>query len=42
MPEFSYTDLLPVGPDSTEYRLVSADGISTRQSLGRDFGSAPG
>jgi len=37
MPEFSYTDLLPVGPDSTEYRLVSADGISTRQSLGRDF-----
>ncbi len=37
MPDFSYTDLLPLGPDSTEYRLVSADGISTRQSLGRDF-----
>jgi fumarate hydratase class I len=37
MPDFSYTDLLPLGPDSTEYRLVSADGISIRQSLGRDF-----
>ncbi len=37
MPDFSYTDLLPLGPDSAEYRLVSADGISSRQSLGRDF-----
>ncbi len=37
MPEFSYTDLLPAGPDSTEYRLVTADGITARRSLGRDF-----
>jgi fumarate hydratase class I len=37
MPEFCYTDLLPVGADTTHYRLVSADGITTRHSLGRDF-----
>ncbi len=37
MPDFSYTDLLPLGPDSTEYRLVTGDGISTRRALGRDF-----
>ena len=37
MPEFSYTDLLPVGADTTEYRLVSDGGITTRQSFGRNF-----
>ena len=37
MPEFSYTDLLPLGPDTTEYRLVTGDGISTGRSFGRDF-----
>jgi fumarate hydratase class I len=37
MPEFRYSDLLPVGPDSTEYRLVSADGISSRSAFGREF-----
>ena len=37
MPDFSYTDLLPLGPDTTEYRLVSNDGISTRNALGRKF-----
>ena len=37
MPEFSYTDLLPLGPDRTEYRLVTGDGISTGRSFGRDF-----
>ena len=37
MPEFSHTDLLPLGPDSTEYRLVTEDGISTGRSFGRDF-----
>ncbi|MEY3094448.1 MAG: hypothetical protein RLZZ317_951, partial [Actinomycetota bacterium] len=26
MPEFIYEDLLPVGADTTEYRLVSKDG----------------
>jgi fumarate hydratase class I len=37
MPEFSYTDLLPLGEDSTDYRQVSADGISTRQAFGKTF-----
>ncbi len=37
MPEFSYTDLLPVGADTTEYRLVSDGGITTRRSFGRNF-----
>ncbi len=29
MPEFDYSDLLPLGPDPTQYRLVSAEGVST-------------
>jgi fumarate hydratase class I len=37
MPEFSYSDLLPTGPDATEYRLISADGVTVRQALGREF-----
>ena len=37
MPEFAYTDLLPLGPDATEYRLLTADGITRHQALGRDF-----
>jgi len=37
MPEFSYTDLLPLGPDATEYRLLTADGITTRAAFGREF-----
>jgi fumarate hydratase, class I len=37
MPEFSYTDLLPLGEDTTDYRQVSADGIATRQAFGRNF-----
>ena len=37
MPEFSYTDLLPLGPDPTEYRLLTADGITTRAAFGREF-----
>jgi fumarate hydratase class I len=37
MPEFAYTDLLPLGPDATEYRLLTADGITRRQAFGRDF-----
>jgi fumarate hydratase, class I len=37
MPEFSYTDLLPLGEDTTDYRQVSADGIATRQAFGRSF-----
>ena len=29
MPEFAYSDLLPVGADPTEYRLLTAEGVST-------------
>lgn len=29
MTEFAYSDLLPIGPDTTEYRLVTTEGIST-------------
>ena len=37
MPEFTHTELLPLGPDTTEYRLLAGDGITTRQAFGRDF-----
>jgi fumarate hydratase class I len=37
MPDFAYTDLLPLGPDATEYRLLTAGGITRRQAFGRDF-----
>jgi len=37
MPEFSYEDLLPVGPDQTEYRLVSTEGVSTFTAQGMEF-----
>lgn len=28
MPEFSFTEIFPLGPDTTEYRLVSTEGVS--------------
>ena len=34
MPEFCYADLLPVGPDNTEYRLLTTDGIGTQAAFG--------
>ncbi|MFX4294956.1 fumarate hydratase [Streptomyces bohaiensis] len=37
MPEFAYTDLLPTGEDSTPYRLVTAEGVSTVEVDGRTF-----
>jgi fumarate hydratase class I len=37
MPEFSYSDLLPTGPDTTQYRHLTSDGITVRQALGREF-----
>ena len=37
MPEFAHTELLPLGPDTTEYRLLTADGITTGQAFGREF-----
>ncbi|MEY2679685.1 MAG: hypothetical protein RLZZ160_763 [Actinomycetota bacterium] len=37
MPEFIYEDLLPVGADTTEYRLVSKEGVSTFEADGKTF-----
>jgi fumarate hydratase, class I len=37
MPEFAYTDLLPLGQDATQYRLLTAAGVSTREAFGRTF-----
>src|SRR5581483_5642153 len=35
--EFTFSELLPTGPDTTEYRLVSGDGVSSHSSFGRKF-----
>jgi fumarate hydratase class I len=37
MPGFGYTELLPPGEDDTPYRLLTAEGVRTRQSFGRTF-----
>ncbi|MGI8330660.1 fumarate hydratase [Actinomadura scrupuli] len=37
MPEFAYTDLLPLGQDDTEYRLLTSEGVSTLEAGGRTF-----
>jgi len=37
MPEFTPTELLPLGPDTTGYRLLTRDGVTTRESFGRKF-----
>ncbi|MCW2878587.1 MAG: fumarate hydratase [Sphaerisporangium sp.] len=37
MPEFDYTDLLPLGPDETEYRLITAEGVRKVEAAGRTF-----
>ena len=37
MPEFSYEDLLPIGPDETQYRLVTTEGVSTFTAQGLEF-----
>jgi len=36
-PEFRYSDLLPIGPDETPYRLVTTEGVSTFEAGGRTF-----
>jgi len=37
MPEFAYSDLLPLGEDKTPYRLVTSEGVSTFEADGRTF-----
>ena len=35
--EFRYSDLLPIGPDDTPYRLITTEGVSTTQVGDRTF-----
>jgi len=37
MPNFSYSDLLPLGPDTTKYRLVSKEGVSVVKLGDKEF-----
>jgi fumarate hydratase class I len=37
MPEFDYTDLLPLGPDETDYRLITSEGVRITEAAGRRF-----
>ena len=37
MTEFAYSDLLPLGPDDTEYRLVTDEGVETFEAGGQRF-----
>ena len=37
MPEFSYTDMLPVGADHTSYRKLTSEGVSTVEAAGRSI-----
>ena len=36
-PQFTYQDLLPIGEDKTEYRLLTKEGISSFTADGRQF-----
>ncbi|GAB2589803.1 fumarate hydratase [Streptomyces capparidis] len=37
MPDFAYTDLLPLGADDTPYRLLTGEGVGTFEAGGRRF-----
>ncbi|MBX7161825.1 MAG: fumarate hydratase [Acidimicrobiia bacterium] len=37
MTDFAYQDILPLGPDTTEYRLLTTDGVSTFDAGGERF-----
>jgi len=37
VPEFHHTDVLPLGPDDTEYRQLDLGGITPLRVDGRDF-----
>jgi fumarate hydratase class I len=37
MPEFAFTELLPQGPDETDYRLLTSDGVGEFAAGGRTF-----
>jgi len=35
--DFEYQDMLPLGPDPTQYRLLTTDGVQTIEAAGRIF-----
>ena len=37
VPDFAYTELLPLGPDETPYRKLTADGVSTFEAAGQTW-----
>ena len=37
MADFDFSELLPLGPDSTPYRLITTDGVRTVEAAGRRF-----
>ncbi len=37
MPEFDYSEMLPIGPDQTPYRLLTTEGVGTIEVAGRTF-----
>ena len=37
MPDFTFTELLPLGPDDTTYRLLTTDGVRVVEAAGRRF-----
>ena len=37
MADFTFTELLPLGPDATPYRRLDIDGVSTVEALGHTF-----
>ena len=37
MAEFNFSDLLPIGPDETEYRQISKEGLTTFEADGKTF-----
>ena len=37
MTEFNYQDMFPLGEDTTDYRLITTDGIQTATFNGRDI-----
>ena len=37
MTDFSYTELLPLGPDATPYRKLTTEGVSTVEAAGHTF-----
>jgi fumarate hydratase class I len=37
MPEFAFTELLPLGPDQTTYRKIADGGVTSHSSFGRNF-----